>query len=76
MKQLIQRFDGRIDLVLASYNAGEGAVMKFGRRVPPYQETRNYVKRISFRYRQIKPTVPAKGSAPTKNEVATVKAAL
>jgi hypothetical protein len=76
LKQLLQRFDGRIDLVLASYNAGEGAVMKFGRRVPPYQETRNYVKRISFRYRQIKPVAPAKGNAPTKNEVATVKAAL
>lgn len=76
LKQLIQRFDGRIDLVLASYNAGEGAVMKFGRRVPPYQETRNYVKRISFRYHQIKPKAPAKGSAPTKSEVATVKAAL
>jgi hypothetical protein len=70
LKQLLERFDGRIDLVLASYNAGEGAVMKFGRRVPPYRETRNYVKRISFRYRQTKPT------APPKNEVATVGAAL
>jgi hypothetical protein len=75
LKKLIQRFDGRIDLVLASYNAGEGAVMKFGRRVPPYQETRNYVKRISFRYRQIKPAAP-KGNGPAKSEVATVKAAL
>ncbi|HEY8185514.1 MAG TPA: lytic transglycosylase domain-containing protein [Pyrinomonadaceae bacterium] len=70
LKQLLQRFDGRIDLVLASYNAGEGAVLKFGRKVPPYRETRNYVKRISFRYRQPKPTAPA------KSEVATVGAAL
>ena len=70
LKQLLQRFDGRIDLVLASYNAGEGAVLKFGRKVPPYRETRNYVKRISFRYRQTKPTAPA------KSEVATVGAAL
>ena len=60
LKQLLQRFDGRIDLVLASYNAGEGAVMKFGRRVPPYRETRDYVKRISYRYRRTKPVVPAK----------------
>jgi len=66
LKQLIQRFDGRIDLVLASYNAGEGAVMKFGRKVPPYRETRAYVKRISYRYRRTKPVVPA------KSEVATV----
>ncbi len=50
LKQLMQRFNGRVDLVLASYNAGEGAVARFGNRVPPYSETRNYVKRISYRY--------------------------
>jgi soluble lytic murein transglycosylase-like protein len=38
--------------VLASYNAGEGAVAKFGNRVPPYKETRNYVKKISYRYKR------------------------
>lgn len=52
LRQLLDRFNNRVDLVLASYNAGEGAVMKFGRRVPPYRETRNYVKRISYRYRR------------------------
>ncbi|MDQ2936770.1 MAG: lytic transglycosylase domain-containing protein [Acidobacteriota bacterium] len=60
LKQLMERFDGRIDLVLASYNAGEGAVRKFGGKVPPFRETRNYVKRISYRYRQTKPVAPAK----------------
>ena len=63
LKELMGRFNGRIDLVLAGYNAGEGAVMKFGHRVPPYRETRNYVKRISYRYRQARPAVPAKPSA-------------
>lgn len=53
LKQLLDQFNGRIDLVLASYNAGEGAVMKFGRQVPPYRETRDYVKRISYRYRRV-----------------------
>lgn len=57
LKQLIGQFNGRIDLVLASYNAGEGAVMKFGRKVPPYRETRDYVKRISYRYRRAKSPV-------------------
>jgi Zn-finger nucleic acid-binding protein len=61
LKLLLQQFNGRIDLVLASYNAGEGAVMKFGRKVPPYRETREYVKRISYRYRRVKPVAPAKG---------------
>ena len=63
LKQLLGQFNGRIDLVLASYNAGEGAVMKFGNRVPPYRETRDYVKRISFRYRKTK-SAPAKSEAP------------
>ncbi|HWN10467.1 MAG TPA: lytic transglycosylase domain-containing protein [Pyrinomonadaceae bacterium] len=61
LKQLIAQFDGRIDLVLASYNAGEGAVLKFGRKVPPYRETRDYVKKISYRYRRNKSTVFYKG---------------
>lgn len=51
LKQLLQSHNGRVDLVLASYNAGEGAVAKWGYRVPPYRETRNYVRRISARYR-------------------------
>ena len=50
LKQLLDRFSNRVDLVLASYNAGEGAVLKFGHKVPPYRETREYVKRISYRY--------------------------
>jgi soluble lytic murein transglycosylase-like protein len=40
-------FDGRLDLVLAAYNAGEGAVMRHGMRVPPYPETQAYVRKIS-----------------------------
>jgi soluble lytic murein transglycosylase-like protein len=62
LKQLMGQFNGRIDLVLASYNAGEGAVLKFGRRVPPYRETRDYVKRISYRYRRSKPAVAVKNN--------------
>ena len=50
LKELMTMFDGRVDLVLASYNAGEGAVMKYGRSVPPYRETRDYVKKIGKRY--------------------------
>ena len=61
LKQLMAKFNNRVDLVLASYNAGEGAVARFGHRVPPYRETRNYVKRISFRYHQLKS--PAKSPA-------------
>lgn len=53
LRLLLDRFNNRVDLVLASYNAGEGAVSKFGNKVPPYKETRNYVKQISHRYRKV-----------------------
>lgn len=50
LKDLLQMFNGRVDLALAGYNAGEGAVMKFGNSIPPYAETRNYVRLILKRY--------------------------
>ncbi len=52
LRELLNRFNNRVDLVLASYNAGEGAVAKYGNKVPPYKETRNYVKKISYRYKR------------------------
>ena len=55
LKDLLAMFNGRVDLALAGYNAGEGAVMKYGNTIPPYSETRNYVKLILKRYTK-KPT--------------------
>ena len=52
LRELLNKFNNRVDLVLASYNAGEGAVIKFGHKVPPYAETRNYVKKISKQYKR------------------------
>ena len=45
VRDLNALFDGRIDLVLAAYNAGENAVIKLGNKVPPFRETRGYVAR-------------------------------
>jgi hypothetical protein len=39
-----------VNLALAGYNAGEGAVEKYGWHIPPYAETQEYVRRISGRY--------------------------
>ena len=50
LKDLLKMFNGRVDLALAGYNAGEGAVIKYGYTIPPYSETRNYVKLIIKRY--------------------------
>ncbi len=52
LRDLLKLFGGRVDLALAGYNAGEGAVMKYGNRVPPYKETQNYVRIIGGRYTQ------------------------
>jgi len=50
MRFLLDLFDGDVKLALAGYNAGEGAVMKYGYHIPPYSETQEYVRRISRRY--------------------------
>lgn len=46
LKQLLDTYDGKVELALAAYNAGPGAVKKYGGTVPPYRETRNYVAKI------------------------------
>ena len=53
LKDLLKMFNGRVDLALAGYNAGENAVIKYGYSIPPYDETRNYVKLIIKRYGRI-----------------------
>ena len=53
MRYLLDYFGGDVSLALAGYNAGEGAVLKYGRAVPPYRETQEYVRRITLRYAQI-----------------------
>lgn len=50
MRFLLNMFDGNVALALAGYNAGEGAVMKYGYQIPPYRETQEYVRRITRRY--------------------------
>jgi soluble lytic murein transglycosylase-like protein len=50
LKDLLQLFGGRLDLALAGYSAGENAVIKHGYKIPPYAETKSYVRLISARY--------------------------
>jgi soluble lytic murein transglycosylase-like protein len=47
LRQLLNRYDNNEMLALAAYNAGPGAVDKYGENVPPYRETQNYVSRIN-----------------------------
>jgi len=52
IKDLLKMFDSNLKLVLASYNAGEGAVKKYRNSIPPYPETRNYVRKVLKLYNQ------------------------
>lgn len=54
LRDLIRRYPDRLDLVLAAYNAGEGAVTRAGNRVPNYKETINYVRTIMQLYAALK----------------------
>ena len=54
LASLLNKYNGNIPLALAAYNAGSGAVKKYGNKIPPYKETQNYVKNIMRTYNTIK----------------------
>ncbi len=58
LRDLRQLFPGKPELVIASYNAGEGAVQKYRNAIPPYPETRNYVQLVSQFYQVYRPALP------------------
>lgn len=70
LRFLLDTFNGDVGLALAGYNAGEGAVMKYGYQVPPYRETRNYVRSITAKYGHSKHTsaMVSKAAVAVKNQ--------
>jgi soluble lytic murein transglycosylase-like protein len=55
LRDLINMFPGQLELALAAYNAGAGAVQRAGNRIPNYPETKNYVKTVMQLYNHLKP---------------------
>ena len=55
LRDLIDMFPGQLELAIAAYNAGEGAVQRAGNKIPNFPETRNYVKTVLQLYAYLKP---------------------
>jgi soluble lytic murein transglycosylase-like protein len=79
LRDLIAMFPGQLELALAAYNAGEGAVLRAGSRVPNYRETQSYVRTVLQLYAVLKPPTPlrvrmelAGGAAGRSNMLAAV----
>jgi soluble lytic murein transglycosylase-like protein len=53
LSDLLARFDSNLELALAAYNAGEEAVERYGRHVPPYRETLAYVPSVMKVYQRL-----------------------
>jgi soluble lytic murein transglycosylase-like protein len=52
LRDLLAMFNNDLKLTLAAYNAGEGAVKKYGNKIPPYKETRNYINKVITFYKK------------------------
>ena len=72
LRYLLDLFPGKVELALAAYNAGEGAVQRAGNRIPDYPETQNYVKTVMATYQMLKPSGfrGANGAAPQRVRMA------
>jgi uncharacterized coiled-coil protein SlyX len=64
LRELINRYEGRIELALAAYNAGEGAVQRAGDAIPAIPETRHYVRQVMQVYAAMRTPAPVVTSVP------------
>jgi hypothetical protein len=58
LSRLLAKYDQNVELALAAYNAGAGNVERYGNAVPPFRETRDYVKKITSNAGSATPSAP------------------
>ena len=80
IKWLLDRYHGNLDFALAGYNAGEGKVDRY-KGIPPYRETKHYVKRVKHFYRQYQnqagnPSPTHSNNRVSKQDVAAIASSL
>ncbi|KAF1041456.1 MAG: Membrane-bound lytic murein transglycosylase C [Herbaspirillum frisingense] len=73
LRDLMAMFPQHAELAIASYNAGEGAVQKYGNKIPPYPETQGYVRLVSRFYQLYRPTGPVNVAADRAGTAATAR---
>ena len=69
LSYLLDLFPGQLELALAAYNAGEGAVQRAGNKIPNYKETQNYVKTVMQLYAVLQPIAPATAAQKSPSRV-------
>lgn len=69
LRDLINMFPGQLELAVAAYNAGEGAVQKAGNKIPNFKETQNYVRSVMQLYQRLNPQARAVPAAPSAGRV-------
>lgn len=75
LRELTRQF-GELPLVLAAYNAGEGAVQKYGGQIPPYAETMSYVPKVIARYKWYRAAMSSTGRASIQEAAENTRARL
>ena len=69
LRYLLDLFPGQLELAIAAYNAGEGAVQRAGNRIPLYKETQNYVRTVMQLYAALRPATPAPATTTAPSRV-------